>query len=456
MSAPGFLTKMVASLRDVKILLAAVFLRRASFGITSQVLTLFLVSLGISKTSVGLFMTLTLLGDTLISLGLTWYSEQLGRRVVMITGCVLMVAAGLMFAQSLSFWVLLSAAVLGVISTSGDETGPFKSVEEACLSHLVPPELRAFTFATYGLLGTLGSAVGSLISGGLVLYWSTVLHWPLERCYRTSFVVYAFFGLLKLALSLTLSDECELDPRAHGCEAASLDDAKPPSISTEPHSQPLLEDGVYSDYRAKEEPLTANNFAPETYLYLPRLLVVFMLDSVGYSFMPPAWIVYYFKTVYDASPAFVGTLFFFTNLVDAISSVVSALTFLAFGPVKAILVAQLPSAAFFANIPLWDSHIAATAFYFFFCACATMDVVPRQILLTHLIPARDLTRALGLVNIAKTFARCIGPLFSGRFAELGRLDIAFYINSACLLAANTILGCSFMHLDQSILRAHGK
>ncbi|KAM9934457.1 hypothetical protein OXX80_005940, partial [Metschnikowia pulcherrima] len=128
---------------DVKLLLFSVFLRKASFGLTNQVLTLFLESVGVSKPRTGTFMTLTLVGDTAISFFLTWFSDHLGRRLVMITGCILMLASGLVFAQFENFWILLSAAILGVISTSGDETGPFKTVEEACLSHLTTPLQRA-------------------------------------------------------------------------------------------------------------------------------------------------------------------------------------------------------------------------------------------------------------------------------------------------------------------------
>lgn len=448
----SFLRKFVESPRDVKILLASVFLRRASFGITSQVLTLFLVAIGITKSSVGVFMTLTLVGDTLISLMLTWYSDMIGRRLVMIAGCVLMIAAGVAFSQSLNFWVLLTAAVVGVISTSGDETGPFKSVEEACLSHLVQQELRAYIFATYGLLGTLGSAVGSSVCGALVLFWSNSLQWPFERSYRFIFLLYSFIGVLKLTLTSILSKNCEVhsSDRSHIASPVAITQ----SMTPVDENNALLEERPLTPISLEPTPSFVEGLSVETRSYLPKLLVVFMLDSFGYGFMPPAWIVYYFRTTFKASPASLGMLFFFTNLVDSVSSIVSALLFHIFGPVKAILVAQLPSAAFFASIPSWDSYSIAATFYFLFCACATMDVVPRQILLTHLIPNRDLVRALGIVNIAKTFARCIGPLFTGKIAEEGRLDIAFYINGLCLLIADSILGVNFAHLDKDILQAH--
>lgn len=411
-------------------------------------------------------MTLTLLGDTLLSLLLTWYSDTLGRRAVMITGCILMIAAGLTFASSLDFLLLLAAAVVGVISTSGDETGPFKTVEEACLSHLVDSLQRAFIFATYGFLGTLGSAVGASVCGGLVLYLSSSLGWPLVRCYRCVFMLYSLIGLLKLIFTSVLSEACELEHEQPllGATVKQNEETREteqtdliPVISSENFQQSLMfEEDLLLNNNGESTETSLSVLSAEARLYLPKLLIVFMLDSFGYGFMPPAWIVYYFRTAFKSSPASIGTLFFFTNLIDSVSSIASAITFQIFGPVKAILVAQLPSAFFFAIIPFSSNFLVAAAFYFLFCACATMDVVPRQILLTHLIPKRDLIRCLGLVNIAKTFARCIGPLFTGKLAEHEQLEIAFYINGFCLLLADAILGFNFAHLDRSILSAHGK
>lgn len=452
---------------DVKLLLVSVLLRRASFGLTNQVLTLFLESAGISKLQIGIFMTLTLIGDTFISYLLTWFSDNIGRRTVMVIGCLSMLASGLVFAKYLNFWVLLAAAILGVISTSGDETGPFKTVEEACLSHLTPPKYRAHTFAIYGFLGTLGSALGASISGFLVDYWNLSRGWSLDRCYRGVFIGYSILASLKLIVALGLSKNCEIleflsheaalevsgEVAPEFAERVSQQIAEDFSVDEETN---LLGDEVLQEVAAVGAPIAVkcSVFDPQTRKYLPRLLVVFMLDSFGYGFMPPAWIVYYFKTVFGVAASALGTLFFFTNLVDSVSSIASAFTYSKLGPVKAILAAQFPSAIFFLSVPLCHSYFAAALLYFLFCATATMDVVPRQILLTTIISKQDLIRVMGTVNIGKTFARCIGPIFTGKLAEHGYLYVGYIVNGVCLILADTILGFSFMHLDNQILALH--
>lgn len=61
-------------------------------------------------------MTLTLLGDVLISVILTLVADGLGRRKVLVVGAGLMSVSGVVFALSGNYWVLLAASIFGVIS----------------------------------------------------------------------------------------------------------------------------------------------------------------------------------------------------------------------------------------------------------------------------------------------------------------------------------------------------
>ena len=75
-------------------------------------------------------MTLTLLGDVFLGTFLTLISDRVGRRKVLIGGSFLMVLSGVVFATLERFWILLLAAILGVISVTGGDFGPFRSIEE--------------------------------------------------------------------------------------------------------------------------------------------------------------------------------------------------------------------------------------------------------------------------------------------------------------------------------------
>lgn len=91
-----------------------------AYGANSLIIALFFASLEFSDFKIGLFMTLTLLGDVILSLLLTLIADNFGRRRVLFMGALLMVLSGAVFAIFENFWILLFAAVLGVISATGN------------------------------------------------------------------------------------------------------------------------------------------------------------------------------------------------------------------------------------------------------------------------------------------------------------------------------------------------
>jgi predicted MFS family arabinose efflux permease len=101
---------------DTKILCLQRLVRFFAYGATTVILALFLSSLGISDERIGLFMTLTLLGDVVISLILTIIADGIGRRRMLGLGSLLMTASGIIFATCSNYWVLVAASVFGVIS----------------------------------------------------------------------------------------------------------------------------------------------------------------------------------------------------------------------------------------------------------------------------------------------------------------------------------------------------
>lgn len=428
--------------KDIRLLWASVFARMCGFGLTNQVLVLYLELIGVEESKIGLFMTLTLWGDTFISYLLTWYAEAIGRRRVMVMGTIMMMGSGLVFASCSNYVLLVLAAILGVISPSGDETGPFKSVEEASIAHLTSHNHRPEIFAIYGLFGTAGAAMGSITAGFVVDHLSKSLAWSLESCYRWVFIIYAGISVLKLVFMLALSEKCEISDDDEDEEEDEITD----------ESSSLL---------PSETPATSQKgslgLSLQTQHYLPRLLIIFMLDSFGYGLFPSAWVVYYFKKVFKVTASGLGLLFFCTNAIDAISSLPSAFFAKLLGPVKAILFTQAPSAVLFMMITFTSEFWVAALLYFANCATSTMDVVPRQILLTSIVQKNELTKVMGVVNIGKTFARSIGPLFTGKLAEHpGALKYGFVMNASCVLLADLILATNFLQKDSLIKKQQSK
>src|SRR5437870_8928664 len=83
---------------DGWLLFATRCVRLFAYGLLSVVLILYLAEVGLNGGQIGLLLTLTMLGDTAVSLWLTTTADRLGRRRMLMAGGLLMVFAAVLFA----------------------------------------------------------------------------------------------------------------------------------------------------------------------------------------------------------------------------------------------------------------------------------------------------------------------------------------------------------------------
>src|SRR5688500_8989439 len=194
---------------DISILFATRITRLFCYGFLSLVLALYLSETGLSETQIGLLFTLTLLGDAVISLWLTTSADLFGRKRTLLIGALLMAGAGVAFVMTRDIVILMIAALIGVISPSGHEIGPFLSVEQAGLTQLVPNEKRTQMFAWYNLVGSFAIASGALAGGWLAQVLQDKA-WTALDSYRVILIGYALGGLVLLFLFFNLTPAIEV------------------------------------------------------------------------------------------------------------------------------------------------------------------------------------------------------------------------------------------------------
>src|SRR5262245_41101795 len=180
--------------RDVVLLFATRFARMFAYGLVSIILVLYLTRIGFNEKTIGLLMSLTLAGDLLISLWMTTHADRIGRRKMLFAGALLMTLAGLVFVSTSFFPLLMIAAIVGVISPSGNEIGPFLSIEQASISEEVTGSRRTHLFAYYNLMGSVATALGALTAGWAVDLSKAAGSDALQD-YRGILVAYAAIGV---------------------------------------------------------------------------------------------------------------------------------------------------------------------------------------------------------------------------------------------------------------------
>ncbi|KAK2002642.1 major facilitator superfamily transporter [Colletotrichum falcatum] len=441
----GF-TSIVESCRDTKVLCLQRFVRLFAYGASFLILVHFLSSLNFSDERIGLFMTLTLLGDVIISFFLTAITDQVGRRKVLAAGAVLMVMSGLVFSLVDNYWILVAASIFGVISPSGNEIGPFRAVEESILAQLTVRDKRSDIFAWYTLFGSAGAALGTLTCGWAVQGLVHNAAWTDRAAYKVVFLMYAGLGVLKLILITGLTS---------GVEAASLKSDDAPVRASEEQQALLADSGSRENHirqsieeRPPSTSMTARMRALVPYIsplsrsILFRLLILFCIDSFASGMASPSWLTYFFTTVHSLQPGSLGTLFLVTNLLATISNIAALPLARRLGPLKTMVFTHLPSAVFLSMIPLPSASPLGTWIAMVFLslrACTqSMDQAPRQAFLAAAVLPSERTAVLGVVNTVKTLAQA-GGIGSAGFLSGRHLWIVLLSGAGIMKATYDLL-----------------
>jgi len=354
-------------------------LRLFAYGALSVVLVFHLAATGLSEGRIGLLLSLTLVGDTAISLVITTRADLAGRRRMLGVGAALMVGAGLLFAVTGDFWLLLLAATLGIISPSGGEVGPFLAIEQAALAQAVPAERRTGTFAWYTLTGAFATAAGAFAGGGAAEGLQR-LGWTPLASYRAVIVTYALLGgALALAFA-GLSPAVEAPARARA--------ARPPLLS--PGLGLRRSRGV-----------------------VLRLSGLFAVDAFAGGFIVQSFVAWWLHRRFGAGEGLIGAIFLVANVLAGLSALSAASLARRFGLVNTMVFTHLPSNLLLLLVPFMPSLGLAAAVLFARFSISQMDVPTRQSYTMAVVDPDERAAAAGVTGIARTVGASLAPLLAG-------------------------------------------
>ncbi|KAF2084348.1 MFS general substrate transporter [Saccharata proteae CBS 121410] len=417
--------------KDVHILFLARFLRMFAYGSVALILALYFSDLSISDERIGLFMTLTLLGDVAVSLLLTLVADSLGRRRILLFGSLCMALSGVIFALFGNYWILLLGAVIGVISPSGNEIGPFRAVEESTLAHLTDSEGRSDVFAWYVVLGTIGTAAGSITCGWMVEGLTKRSGWGELDAYRIVFWLYAGIGVMKALLTWTLSVRCEVEDRKQEPQQREEEER-------EQYEGLLHEDDDETEDQTKpppppSKPKSKNAFAQlswQTRWTLLKLCALFAIDSLASGMVPYSLINFFMDRKFHLPKSTLGTIVSVTWFISSISNIFSSAISKRIGLIKTMVFTHLPSAIFLMLLPAPRGLVLTIMLLVGRGALASMDQAPRSAFLSAVVLPEERTAVMGIVNVVKTLSQSGGPTVTGVLAGKDKFWIAFVVAGA--------------------------
>jgi MFS family permease len=404
---------LVASLRgltrDGRLLFLTRVLRMFSYGALAVVLVLYLAGLGLEPLTIGVILTLSLIGDTVISLWLTTNADRIGRRRVLIAGALLMATAGLAFAVTTIVPLLILAATIGVISPTGNEVGPFLAVEQAALSETTPDARRTATFAWYNLVGYAATAVGAL-AAGLATQGLIASGWPEVDAYRAIVVAYAALGL---GIGLTVS-----------LVGAAVEPAP-------------MERAADTDVRRRLGLGRSKGI-------VARLSGLFAIDAFAGGFVPQALMAYWFHLQFGVPPAALGVLFFAANVLAAVSSLSASWIAARIGLINTMVFTHLPSNVLLILVPFMPTLGLAVTCLLARYALSQMDVPTRQSYVMAVVDPDERSAAAGVTGVARTTGAAISPSISAPLiANASFAGAPFVIAGSLKIVYDLLLWASF-------------
>jgi MFS family permease len=398
--------------RDGWLLFLTRFVRLFAYGSISVVLVFYLIGIGLNERQTGLLLTLTLFGDTVVSLYLTTRADRLGRRRMLIVGALLMAAAGVAFASTHNFLFLLVAGIIGVISPSGNEVGPFLSIEQAALSHVVTDKARTEVFAWYTLAGSTATALGSLGGGVITQALQKTAVTPVNS-YRSVVILYAVFGVLLAVVFACVSPATEVHSRAE-------ESALPSSFHR-----------FFGIGRSRN--------------VISKLSALFAMDAFAGGFVLQSFAAYWFYLRFGVNPATLGVIFFWANIFAGISALLASRLAARFGLVRTMVVTHLPSNILLILVPLMPNLTLAVLVLLARFSISQMDVPTRQSYVMAVVSPEERSSAAGITGVARTTGAAISPLFVGfLFARHSLISFPFFIAGALKIVYDLLLYRAFV------------
>ena len=362
MSEGGSLNRDIWIDRDGRLLFLEKAVRTVPYGFLGVIYGVYLAQLGFNPFAIGIVLTLTVLSSAFYTVIISFVADRIGRRKTLVFFALTDFVAGSLLLVSMAWWAPVLAGIVGNMTVGAGEVGPFLSLEQAILPRTARADHRTLAFSVYNLVGYGASSAGALLAG-----------LPRYVGYAPLFLAYLISGLVGAVIYWFLSG------------------------AVEPESGPARR----STLSPRGRPIVA------------KLSALFAVDAFGGGFIGQSILSYYFYLRFGLDLATLGTIFFATQLVTALSFLVSERIARRIGLLRTMVFTHVPSnvllilVAFAPTLP--------TAVFLLLCrqSLSQMDVPARQSYVMAIVDETDRTAAAGLTSATRTVSSSISPSLAG-------------------------------------------
>jgi len=368
--------------RNGKILLAVRLIQAFSASYVSIFFAIYLKTLGLSISQIGLVLTGGLISSTLFNLAAGYLEARLGRRKILIFFGFISVIAGTIFAVFSNTALLIAVAIVASMGYAGG-FGAAQMLERVILAQSCEDYRRTELYAIRSTIGSVSTAAGSLFTGLLVV----LVSWGLSEgsAYKVMFGVFAGLNLVMVLLYLLLDEEAEI----------KLEESKQVSL------------------------------CPETKRYLILLSILFSMDTLGGAFITQSLVAYWFFERFGLAMDKIGLIFSVSSLLSAVSFMTAARVSKRIGLINTMVYSHLPSSISLAAIPYMPNLWTSLVIYLGRSLLSMMDVPTRDSYTMAIVKPEERARFQSLLNIPRSVTLAIGPSLAGYMMQFIGLSTPF-------------------------------
>ena len=348
--------------RDGKLILLEKSVRTVPYGFLGVIYGVYLAQLGFSAFAIGIVLTLTVLSSAFYTFVISFVADRIGRRRTLVFFALTDFVAGTLLFVSTDWWAPVLAGIVGNMTVGAGEVGPFLSLEQAILPRTARADRRTLAFSVYNLVGYGASSAGALLAG-----------LPRYMGYPPLFLAYMISGLIGAVLYSSLSGAVEPKSRP----------GRRPALS--PRGRPIV----------------------------AKLSTLFAVDAFGGGFIGQSILSYYFFLRFGLDLATLGAIFFATQLVTALSFLLSERIARRIGLLRTMVFTHVPSNVFLIGVAFASTPLTAVLLLLCRQSLSQMDVPARQSYVMAIVDESDRTAAAGLTSTTRTVSSSISPSLAG-------------------------------------------
>ena len=388
---------------NAKRLIGARALRAVADGYVSILLPAYLLALGLDAFEVGVLTAATLLGSAGLTLFAGLVTARFGHRRPLLAAAGLMVLTGLGFAGLQAFWPLLLIAFVGTINPSTGDVSVFLPLEQSLLAQSVSDRDRTALFVRYSLAGSLMGAAGTLLAAlpDIVVGWWGAT--PLQIM-QGLFLLYAVIGLASAMIY------------------RRIDESRP----------------VHS--LARGEPLGPSRKV------VYRLAALFSIDAFAGGLIVQSMLALWLFQVFGMSVAEAANLFFWSNLLSAVSYLAAVPLANRIGLIRTMVFTHLPSSLCLVAIPFVSSLPVVVGLLLLRSLLSQMDVPTRNSYVMAVVTPGERAAAASLTSVPRSLASGIGPVISGYLIMLSGFGWLLLIAGLLKIGYDLALLAMFSHV----------